>query len=187
MNRQPTLHRLGMQAFKPILIEDLAIRIPPLVCTAFNADFDGDQMAVHLPLSEEAQAEASDLMLSGRNLLKPASGEAVVYPTQDVVLGCYYLTKMNPDGIGAGKVLSSGTEAKIAYDNGYLDINSPIKVYGEMVNGEETTVGRIIFNEILPRDLDYVNDTLKKGSLIELIGNLIGKYGQDITKLSGRN
>ena len=183
LNRQPTLHRLGMQAFKPILIEDLAIRIPPLVCTAFNADFDGDQMAVHLPLSEEAQAEASDLMLSGRNLLKPASGEAVVYPTQDVVLGCYYLTKMNPDGIGAGKVLSSGTEAKIAYDNGYIDINSPIKVYGEMVNGEETTVGRIIFNEILPRDLDYVNDTLKKGSLIELIGNLIGKYGQDITKL----
>ncbi|HZX01214.1 MAG TPA: DNA-directed RNA polymerase subunit beta' [Candidatus Paceibacterota bacterium] len=183
LNRQPTLHRLGMQAFKPILIEDLAIRIPPFVCTAFNADFDGDQMAVHLPLSEEAQAEASDLMLSGRNLLKPASGEAIAYPTQDVVLGCYYLTKMNPEGEGAGKVLSSRTEAKIAYDNGYIAINAPIKVYGEVVKGEETTCGRIIFNEILPKDFGYFNETLNKKVLTKLIGNLINKYGQDMTKL----
>ncbi len=184
LNRQPTLHRLGMQAFKPILIEDLAIRIPPLVCTAFNADFDGDQMAVHLPLSEEAQAEASELMLSGRNLLKPASGEAVAYPTQDVVLGCYYLTKMNQDGKGAGKALSTDVEAKLAYDNGYIDINAPIKVYGGSSKGEETTVGRIIFNEILPNDFGYVNSTLNKKVLIELIGNLIDKHGQDMTKLA---
>ncbi len=183
LNRQPTLHRLGMQAFKPILIEDLAIRISPLICAAFNADFDGDQMAVHLPLSEEAQVEASDLMLSGRNLLKPASGEAIAYPTKDVVLGCYYLTKMNPDGLGAGKVLSSDNEAKIAYDNGYIDINTPIKVYGESVNREETTVGRIIFNEILPKDFGYINSTLNQKVLTKLIGSLINKYGQDMTKV----
>jgi len=183
LNRQPTLHRLGMQAFKPILIEDLAIRIPPLACTAFNADFDGDQMAVHLPLSEEAQLEASELMLSGHNLLKPASGDAVAYPTQDMVLGCYYLTKMNRDGLGVGKVLSSSTEAKLAYDNGYIAINAPIKVYDEVIKGEETTVGRIIFNEILPRDFDYFNNTLNKKVLTELISNLINKYGQNMTKL----
>lgn len=179
LNRAPTLHRLGVQAFKPILIEDLAIRIPPFVCTGFNADFDGDQMAVHLPLSEEAQEEASNLMLSSRNLLKPASGEAITYPTQDVVLGCYYLTKINPEANGAGKVFSGITEAKLAYGNGYVAINAPIKVYGEPTKVMETTCGRLIFNEVLPKDFGFVNTTFNKKTLTKLVGALIDKYGQD--------
>ena len=182
LNRAPTLHRLGIQAFKPILTEDLSIRIPPFVCTGFNADFDGDQMAVHLPLSEEAQEEASNLMLSGKNLLKPASGEAITYPTQDVVLGCYYLTKINPEALGAGKVFSGPTEAKIAYDNGYIAINAPIKVFDEPSLGAETTCGRLILNEVLPRDFAFVNNTFNKKALTKLIGTLINKYGQDKTK-----
>lgn len=179
LNRAPTLHRLGIQAFKPILIEDLAIRIPPFVCTGFNADFDGDQMAVHLPLSEEAQEEATNLMLSKKNLLRPASGEAITYPTQDVVLGCYYLTKINPEAHGTGKVFSSPVEAKLAYDNGYVAINALVKVYDEPAKGTETTCGRLIFNEVLPRDFGFVNDILNKKALTKLVGALIDKYGQE--------
>ncbi len=183
LNRAPTLHRLGIQAFRPILIEDLAIQIPPFVCTGFNADFDGDQMAVHLPLSEEAQEEAVSLMLSSKNLLKPASGEAITYPTQDVVLGCYYLTKINSEGHGTGKIFSSPDEVKIAYDNGYVAVNAAVKVYGELLKGTETTCGRIIFNEVLPEDFGFVNNTFTKSALTKLVGSLINKYGQEKTKI----
>ena len=124
LNRAPTLHRLGVQAFKPILIEDLAIRIPPMVCTAFNADFDGDQMAVHLPLSAEAQKEASEIMLSSHNLLKPATGDPIVHPTQDMILGIYYATKINETALGAGKIFSSPEEATVAYENGIIAVNA---------------------------------------------------------------
>ena len=183
LNRAPTLHRLGIQAFKPILIEDLAIRIPPFVCTGFNADFDGDQMAVHLPLSEEAQEEATNLMLSTKNLLKPASGEAIAYPTQDVVLGSYYLTKLKADGLGAGKIFSGPEEAEMAYHNGYIAINAPIKVYGEPAKGVETTCGRLIFNQILPQDYGFINETLNKRALTKLTGSIIDKYGQERAKV----
>ncbi|MBI1838705.1 MAG: DNA-directed RNA polymerase subunit beta', partial [Candidatus Colwellbacteria bacterium] len=177
LNRAPTLHRLGIQAFKPILTEDLAIQIPPFVCTGFNADFDGDQMAVHVPLSDEAQEEAGRLMISSANLLKPASGEAITYPTQDVVLGCYYLTKINTRGIGAGKIFSGADEAKLAYESGYIDINSPIKV-----RKLETTCGRLLFNEAFPEGFDFINDTLNRKALTKLVGVLIDKYGQEKTK-----
>jgi len=179
LNRAPTLHRLGIQAFKPILIEDLCIRIPPMVCTGFNADFDGDQMAVHLPLTDEAQQEATELMLSSNNLLKPATGEPIVAPTQDIVLGCYYLTRIydpdNNNSEGNNKVFSSPEEARLAYDFGYLKINEPIKV---KIDNEiiETSVGRLIFNSILPKDFDFINATLNKKELRKLVSRLIEKY-----------
>lgn len=178
LNRAPTLHRLGVQAFKPVLTEDLAIRIPPMVCTAFNADFDGDQMAVHVPLSEEAQAEASDIMLSSKNLLKPATGDPIVYPTQDIVLGIYFLTKLNKDGKGAGMYFSSPEEANIAYENGIIDINSTIniKIDGEKI---ETSYGRILFNEILPEDFEFVNKMLRKKDVMTIVGETIHRYGNE--------
>ncbi len=181
LNRAPTLHRLNIQAFKPILIEDLAIQIPPLVCTGFNADFDGDQMAVHLPLSDEAQAEANNLMLSSKNLLKPASGEAVTYPTQDMVFGCYYLTKIYPNSNGADKRFGSYAEARAAYETGEVAINAPIKVH--LPAGEvETSCGRLIFNEVLPHDWGFVNETQTSKSLAKLIGALINRYGPTVAK-----
>ena len=128
LNRAPTLHRLSVQAFRPILIEGLAIRIPPLVCDAFNADFDGDQMAVHLPLSDEAQYEAETIMLSTHNLLRPASGHPIVSPTQDIVLGCYCLTKIQPNAKGSGLTFSSFAEATLAHEQGLLDLNALIKI-----------------------------------------------------------
>ena len=164
LNRAPTLHRLGIQAFEPILVEGRALKLHPLVCTAYNADFDGDQMAIHVPLSAEAQAEARVLMLSANNLLHPKDGQPVTVPTQDMILGSYYLTFIRQDEIGAGKVFSSPNEAHMAYQNGDVGIHAPIHVrVTKVIGGEvktrtiETTVGRIIFNEPIPQDLGFVD------------------------------
>ncbi|MBQ9534342.1 MAG: DNA-directed RNA polymerase subunit beta' [Clostridia bacterium] len=163
LNRAPTLHRLGIQAFEPILVEGRAIKLHPLVCTAFNADFDGDQMAVHVPLSAEAQAEARLLMLSANNLLKPQDGAPVTVPSQDMVLGAYYLT-MKREEEGAGKVFANADEALIAYDKGVVGIHSPIRVrVTKTIDGItqsriiDATVGLLIFNESIPQDLDFVD------------------------------
>ena len=164
LNRAPTLHRLGIQAFEPILVEGRAIKLHPLVCTAFNADFDGDQMAVHVPLSAEAQAEARFLMLAANNLLKPSDGKPVVVPTQDMILGCYYLTFIKPDEIGNGKVFRNLDEAIMAYDEGDVGLHAPIKIrMTKVVDGVthtklvETTLGRVMFNEPIPQDLGFVD------------------------------
>lgn len=166
LNRAPTLHRLGIQAFEPKLVEGRALKLHPLVCTAYNADFDGDQMAIHVPLSPEAQAEARFLMLSANNLLKPQDGHPVTVPTQDMVLGSYYLTLIKHDEPGEGKVFTSCDEALLAYDNHAVGLHSPIKVRMEKeINGEtvskivDATVGRIIFNNNIPQDLGYVDRT----------------------------
>ncbi len=172
LNRAPTLHRLGIQAFEPVLVEGKALKLHPLVCTAFNADFDGDQMAVHLPLSAEAQAEARFLMLSANNLLKPQDGNPVTVPTQDMVLGSYYLTIQIDDEIGAGKVFSSEDEATLAYANGAVGLHAPIKVrITRNINGEDVTgiidatVGRLIFNEKIPQDLGFVDRSKPENAL----------------------
>ena len=166
LNRAPTLHRLGIQAFEPILVEGKAIKLHPLVCTAFNADFDGDQMAVHLPLSVEAQAEARFLMLSPNNLLKPSDGGPVAVPSQDMVLGIYYLTLKKEGDPGEGKFFKNMNEAILAYENGDITLQAPIKVRREGIwpeTGEkvtrvlDTTLGRFFFNEAIPQDLDYVD------------------------------
>ncbi len=172
LNRAPTLHRLGIQAFKPVLIEDLAIRIPPLVCTAFNADFDGDQMAIHLPLTAEAQYEAENLMDAGKNLLKPADGGPIVTPTNDVILGVYFLTHVKKGAQGEGKSFADVRDLSFAVENGLVDISAMVKVY---VEGKlmETSFGRLIFNEVLPDDFEYVNDTLDKGGLKSLVSRII--------------
>ena len=166
LNRAPTLHRLGIQAFEPVLVEGRAIKLHPLVCTAFNADFDGDQMAIHLPLSPEAQAEARYLMLSTNNLLKPQDGKPVTVPTQDMILGGYYLTIVVQGELGEGKYFKDPEEAILAYENGVVGIHANIKVRKErMVDGElkhkiiETTVGRIIYNRGIPQDLGFVDRT----------------------------
>ena len=166
LNRAPTLHRLGIQAFEPILVEGRAIRLHPLVCTAFNADFDGDQMAIHLPLSAEAQAEARFLMLAAGNLLKPSDGRPVTIPTQDMILGSYYLTMVRDDEPGAGKVFRNFDEAKMAYDTGVVGLHAPIKVrVSKEIEGKtisriiDATVGRIIFNDPIPQDLGFVDRT----------------------------
>jgi len=179
LNRAPTLHRLGIQAFKPVLVEGLAIRIPPLVCAAFNADFDGDQMAVHLPLTVEAQYEAETLMDASKNLLKPSSGDPIVTPTQDVVLGSYFLTNMKEGMKGEGRVFSSFSEAMLAYENNLVDINAKIKVpiRGEII---ETTYGRLIFNQIFPDDFEFVNTLLNKKGLSKLVAKVIEYYGIDL-------
>ncbi len=176
LNRAPTLHRLGIQAFRPVLVEGLAIRIPPLVCAAFNADFDGDQMAVHLPLTVEAQYEAEVLMDASRNLLKPSSGDPIVTPTQDVVLGCYFLTNMKEGVKGEGKIFSGFSEAMLAYESGLIDINANIRlsVRGKMM---ETTYGRLIFNQIFPDDFEFVNSLLNKKGLSKLVAKIIDHYG----------
>lgn len=164
LNRAPTLHRLSIQAFEPILVEGRAIKLHPLVCTAFNADFDGDQMPVHVPLSSEAQAEARFLMLSAGNLLKPADGRAVTVPSQDMVLGCYYLTMDKPGEIGEGHVYRDFDEAVMAYENGLLGLHAPIKIrVSKEIDGTvhtgiiDATLGRLIFNRSLPQDLGYVD------------------------------
>jgi DNA-directed RNA polymerase subunit beta' len=170
LNRAPTLHRLGIQAFEPILIEGKAIQLHPLVCTAFNADFDGDQMAVHVPLSIEAQIEARVLMMSSNNILSPANGGPIIVPSQDIVLGIYYMTRERPDSKGEGKVFSSPREVRIAYDAGELDLHASIKVKleGKL---QETTTGRVILYEILPGPLsfDLINKTMSKTRLRALI------------------
>ncbi len=176
LNRAPTLHRLGIQAFEPILVEGKAIKLHPLVCTAFNADFDGDQMAVHLPLSVEAQAEARFLMLSPNNLLKPSDGGPVAVPSQDMVLGIYYLTLLKENDKGAGSFYKNTAEAILAYENGYITLQAPIKVRREGVwpeTGEkitkviDTTLGRLILNEAISQDLGYV-DRSKKENYLDL-------------------
>ncbi len=166
LNRAPTLHRLGIQAFEPVLVEGRAIKLHPLVCTAFNADFDGDQMAVHVPLSAEAQAEARLLMLAANNLLKPSDGKPVAVPTQDMILGSYYLTMDKDDEPGNGKVFRDVNEATMAYDEGDIGLHSKIKIrMTKEVNGEmvtklvDTTLGRVIFNNPIPQDLGFVDRT----------------------------
>ena len=180
LNRAPTLHRLGIQAFKPILIEGKAIQLHPLVCRAFNADFDGDQMAVHVPLSDAAQREAREIMLSSKNLLKPADGEVVVDATKDMVLGNYYLTFLKFDEKKAYKVVSSSNEAILAYETGAIKLQTLIKVpiEGNLI---ETTVGRILFNEILPADFGFRNETMTKKVLQRLMGEVFVRYGGDET------
>ena len=182
LNRAPTLHRLGIEAFEPILVEGRAIKLHPLVCTAFNADFDGDQMAVHLPLSAEAQAEARMLMLSANNLLKPQDGKPVTIPSQDMVLGSYYLTIDRDTEPGAGKVFRNVDEALMAYDEGIVGIHAPIKVRmskeidGEIVTGlVDATPGRLIFNEKIPQDLGFVERKTKQDMLKLEIMETCGK------------
>jgi DNA-directed RNA polymerase subunit beta' len=164
LNRAPTLHRLGIQAFEPVLVEGKALKLHPLVCTAFNADFDGDQMAVHVPLSPEAQSEARFLMLSANNLLKPQDGRPVAVPTQDMILGAYYLTVLKEDDLGAGRIFSSFSEALLAYENKFVGLHAPIKVINrKVIDGVlhkkliDATVGRIVFNENIPQDLQFVD------------------------------
>lgn len=177
LNRAPTLHRLSIQAFKPLLVEDLAIQVPPMVCSAFNADFDGDQMAVHLPLSDEAQMEANMLMISKANLLKPASGEAITVPTQDIVLGCHYMTRMLEEDGGIERYFANENEVKLAYDNGFIEISTPINL-----RKTKTTYGRIVFNEALPEGYKFINETLTKKTLTRLIGELINYFGSEMAR-----
>ncbi|MBU4348265.1 DNA-directed RNA polymerase subunit beta' [Patescibacteria group bacterium] len=174
LNRAPTLHRLGVQAFKPLLTEGLVIRISPLVCAAFNADFDGDQMAVHLPLSSESQKEVSEIMLSSHNLLKPATGQPITLPSQDIVLGCYYLTKIIKNTKGTGKSFANEQEALIAYEMEYVAINALVKI-GKL----ETSVGRVIFNEALPEDFDFINETVSKKLFPKIIFKIVKDYGTE--------
>jgi len=203
LNRAPTLHRLGIQAFEPILVEGKAIRIHPLVCTAFNADFDGDQMAVHVPLSAEAQAEARLLMLSTNNILSPAHGTPIVTPTRDMILGTFYLTMVRDDQIGQGHVFSSSKEAILAYDFGRVALHSKIKVRlagkqlaeGQaLADGREekedeapiigTTVGRLIFNEALPADYPYLDSTVGQRELAHLVEECAERYTKvDVAKI----
>ncbi|MCI8337768.1 MAG: DNA-directed RNA polymerase subunit beta' [Lachnospiraceae bacterium] len=183
LNRAPTLHRLGIQAFEPTLVEGKAIKLHPLVCTAFNADFDGDQMAVHLPLSVEAQAECRFLLLSPNNLLKPSDGGVVAVPSQDMVLGIYYLTQERPGSLGEGNSYKSVNEAIIAYENKALTLHSKIKVRRTGINAKgeeesrivESTLGRFIFNEILPQDLGFVDRTKEENFLAPEVDFHVGK------------
>src|ERR1700716_1917837 len=200
LNRAPTLHRLGIQAFEPVLVEGKAIKIPPLVCTAFNADFDGDQMAVHIPLSPEAQIEASTLMLSSNNILSPAHGAPIAVPTQDMVLGCYYLTKSRPGTKGEGRTFASSDDVLIALEMGELETLTPIKLRytGKVIDlvhafdtqnvlhtepiefnkqYMETTVVRVIFNDHLPEEMPYINGLLKKKGLAQLVQYCYLKLG----------
>jgi DNA-directed RNA polymerase subunit beta' len=176
LNRAPTLHRLSVQAFRPQLVEGLAIKLPPLVCAAFNADFDGDQMAVHLPLSDAAQEEARDIMSAGRNLLKPATGDLIPGPWNDIALGSYYITRKDPPK-GDPMNFIDYDEALLAYHFGKVDIHAPI-----MFHGLETTVGRLIFNNALAGTLPYVNDTITKKKLNALLGRVFESHGMEATR-----
>ncbi|MGA8581047.1 MAG: DNA-directed RNA polymerase subunit beta' [Bryobacteraceae bacterium] len=204
LNRAPTLHRLGIQAFEPVLVEGKAIKIHPLVCTAFNADFDGDQMAVHIPLSPEAQIEASTLMLSSNNILSPAHGSPIAVPTQDMVLGCYYLTKARPGAKGEGRTFASADDVLIALEMGEVETLTPIKLRytGRVIDlvhafdsqnilhtepiefikqYMETTVGRVILNDHLPEDMPFINGLLKKKGLGQLVQYCYLRFGLQIT------
>src|SRR5476649_1781709 len=204
LNRAPTLHRLGIQAFEPTLVEGKAIRIHPLVCTAFNADFDGDQMAVHIPLSPEAQIEASVLMLSSNNVLSPANGAPITVPSQDIVLGCYYLTKAKPGSKGEGRAFGNNDDVVLGLEAGELETLTPIRlrftgrlldlttarddqdvihtpvieVKGKIIN---TTVGRVILNAALPKEMPYVNGLLKKKGLQQLVQKCYLDFGLERT------
>ena len=204
LNRAPTLHRLGIQAFEPVLVEGKAIRIHPLVCTAFNADFDGDQMAVHIPLAPEAQIEASVLMMSSNNILSPASGQPIAIPSQDVVLGCYYLTKAKPGARGEGRAFGTPDDVVLALESGELETLTPIRLrisgelidltvarddqgvqYAEVQNVTSkvinTTVGRVILNTALPKPMPYVNGLLKKKGLQQLVQYCYLRFGLEKT------
>lgn len=194
LNRAPTLHRLGIQAFEPVLVEGKAIHLHPLVCGAFNADFDGDQMAVHLPLSAEAQAEARILMLSSNNILKPSDGRPVTMPSQDMIIGLYHLTADRPEAVGEGRAFSSVSEAMMAFDQGSLDLNADVTLrMADLVPGEgdfglpedwnpgepamvKTTLGRALFNELLPVDYPYVNTPVDKKRLSGIVNDLAERY-----------
>ncbi|MHB1414373.1 MAG: DNA-directed RNA polymerase subunit beta', partial [Chloroflexota bacterium] len=184
LNRAPTLHRLGIQAFEPVLVDGSAIQIHPLVCAAFGADFDGDQMAVHVPLSGPAREEARTLMLSVYNLLSPSSGEPIVAPTLDMVLGCYYLTLDRPGTKGEGKMFANADEAHLAYDLGVIDLQAPVKVRIPSADGVDgqtqiltTTVGRIIFNDILPELMRFRNETMDRKALRRVVGECYRRFG----------
>src|ERR1700754_151996 len=204
LNRAPTLHRLGIQAFEPVLVEGKAIKIHPLVCTAFNADFDGDQMAVHIPLSPEAQIEASVLMLASNNILSPASGQPIAVPSQDIVLGIYYLTRDRPGAKGEGRVFASLEEVLLALDAGEVTTQTPIKlrIHGDLIDLVQehdpqdilravvqdevhrvinTTVGRVIFNDSIPAGLPFINGTLKKKGLQSLVNYSHIRLGHEMT------
>ncbi|MEH7386604.1 DNA-directed RNA polymerase subunit beta' [Bacillus sp. JJ1521] len=194
LNRAPTLHRLGIQAFEPTLVEGRAIRLHPLVCTAYNADFDGDQMAVHVPLSSEAQAEARILMLAAQNILNPKDGKPVVTPSQDMVLGNYYLTLERPGAVGEGMVFKDTNEAILAYQNGYVHLHTRVAVYaGSLKNptftDEQnnmllmTTVGKLIFNEILPKSFPYINEPTKRNLEVETPGKYFIPKGANIKEV----
>src|SRR5690625_35368 len=191
LNRAPTLHRLGIQAFEPTLVEGRAIRLHPLVCTAYNADFDGDQMAVHVPLSAEAQAEARILMLSAQNILNPKDGKPVVTPSQDMVLGNYYLTLEREGAIGEGSVFRDTDEALLSYQNGYVHLHTRIAVYAGSLNNKTfteeqhkqllvTTVGKLIFNEILPDSFPYINEPTQSNLEIETPERYFLASGTDV-------
>ncbi len=195
LNRAPTLHRLGIQAFEPLLVEGKAIQLHPLVCAAFNADFDGDQMAVHLPLSVEAQAEARVLMLASNNILKPSDGRPVTLPSQDMVAGLYHLSFLREDEVGAGRTFSSVAEAIMAFDQGTLHLNAPVRILmrdavfpeGKAPEGYEgegpvfvdTTLGRALFNELLPDSYPYAEDIMTKGRLSGVVNYLAERYSKD--------
>lgn len=182
LNRAPTLHRLSIQAFQPVLIEGKAIQIHPMVCSAFNADFDGDQMAVHVPLTDEARNEAENIMLSSKNLLKPASGEPITIPSQDMVLGCYYMTHFKKGRKGEGKTFASSEDAKLAYDFGYVEIHSEIEV--SMGDARvKTSIGRILFNEIMPKEIGFVNEEMDKGKLRQIVARSLALAGRDRTAI----
>ncbi len=182
LNRAPTLHRLSIQAFKPVLVEWKAIQLHPLTCTAFNADFDGDQMAVHLPLTPKAQEEARNLMVTSRNLLAPASGEPIVTPSQDMILGSYYISSLRENAKGAGKVFASIDDAAHAYEVGELSVHAPVKIRVQW-KVIETSYGRTLFNEIVPEELGYINETLKKGVLKRILSESFELLGAKQTAL----
>jgi DNA-directed RNA polymerase subunit beta' len=178
LNRAPTLHRLGVQAFKPVLIEGLAVQIHPMVCKAFNADFDGDQMAVHLPLSDQAQRESRDIMLSAVNLFKPATGDPIIYPSQDIVLGCYFMTRIKPGLKGERKAFSSPEEAILAYQTGTIDLQAKIKLIIDK-KLVDTCVGRVIFNTILPQELGFKNKEMTQKELKAITEEIISHLGAE--------
>ncbi|MFC1595119.1 DNA-directed RNA polymerase subunit beta' [Patescibacteria group bacterium] len=181
LNRAPTLHRLGIQAFMPLLIEGNAIELHPLVCQAFNADFDGDQMAVHIPLTKESQEEAREIMASSKNLLKPGTGEPITVPTQDIVLGCYWLTKFIEGAKGEDNIFASKNEAVFACDIDVIDLRAKVKIMSKDASHEfiETSVGRIIFNTAFPNDFGFINDEMNKKRLSGVVDELLRKYGHD--------
>ncbi|WP_442597472.1 DNA-directed RNA polymerase subunit beta' [Neobacillus sp. D3-1R] len=194
LNRAPTLHRLGIQAFEPTLVEGRAIRLHPLVCTAYNADFDGDQMAVHVPLSAEAQAEARLLMLAAQNILNPKDGKPVVTPSQDMVLGNYYLTLERENAVGEGMIFKDTNEALIAYQNGYAHLHTRVAVHAGSLNNETftdeqnnklllTTVGKLIFNEILPKSFPYINEPTQNNLEVETPAKYFVEKGADVRAL----
>jgi DNA-directed RNA polymerase subunit beta' len=187
LNRAPTLHRLGIQAFEPVLIEGKAIRIHPLVCTAFNADFDGDQMAVHIPLSMEAQMEARVIMLSSNNIFSSASGQPIATPSQDIVLGIYYLTKAREGVKGEGIIFSGVNEANLAYQDGEIHKHAKCKMRLETGEIVETTIGRILFNQVLPAGFRFVNEVVDKKKLSKIIADCYRKFGhQEVVQLLDR-